>query len=250
MSHYRTDKTRLNKAKILCNNEANFCFRLAQGPLLRGQLIKLTENQHIIMLNMHHIISDGWSMGVLMNELGIILDNLHQGKEIKLPTLPIQYADYSIWQRQLFEQEGLLEKQLTYWENKLSGVPESLDMATDYSRLRVRSFDGASFLFNIESELTGQLKKLTEQQGVTLFMSLLATFKVLLHRYTGKEDICIGSPIANRQHEETEGLIGMFVNTLALRSLIRADDTFTTVLAKVKKTCLEAYEYQDTPFEK
>ena len=254
LSHHKSNEVRHQKAKQLCRNEAATPFDLSQGPLIRAQLIKLTDQEHILMLNMHHIVSDGWSMSVFIKEFSEIMDCLRQGELADLMPLPIQYVDYSVWQRKLMEencqQEGLLPRQLDYWQEKLAGVSESLDLVTDYPRPSVQDFAGSKQNFRLDSELTSQLKNLTEQQGCTLFMTLLTAFKVLLYRYTGQEDICLGSPIANRHYEETEGLIGMFVNTLALRSQVEGEASFISLLAQVKTTCLEAYEYQDTPFEK
>ncbi|MBZ5509457.1 MAG: amino acid adenylation domain-containing protein, partial [Acidobacteriia bacterium] len=222
LSHEESKEKRDNKAREICQQEAARPFDLARGPLLRGQVIQLGEQEHILLLNMHHIISDGWSLGVLIRELGLIREALQQGRRPELPPLPVQYADYSVWQRRWLEEGGVLKRQLGYWQEKLAGVPESLDLATDYARPGEQSFAGARHEFGVDAELTGQLKKLGEQQGGTLFMVLLAAWKVLLYRYTGQEDICVGSPIANRQY----------------------------VLEQVKATCLEAYEHQDAPFEK
>src|SRR5947209_64038 len=202
------------------------------------------------MLNMHHIISDGWSTGILIKELGVIMEAFGKGRSPELPPLPIQYADYSIWQRQWLEEGGVLKQQLAYWQEKLAGVPESLELTTDYPRPSVQSFAGATHQFVLDAQLTRQLKNLAERQGGTLYMVLLAAFKTLLYRYTGQEDICVGSPIANRQYAETEGLIGLFVNTVALRSQVRGEDTFAGLLSQIRASCLEAYEHQDAPFEK
>ena len=246
LTFYATREARETTARQLCQTDAAKPFDLAAGPLIRGKVIKLAEHEHIVMLNMHHIISDGWSVGVVIRELGVFL----AGHGAELPPLPIQYADYSVWQRRWLEESGVLEHQLAYWQKKLTGVAETLDLATDYPRPGVRSFAGASHAFALDAQLTGQLKRLAEQQGGTLYMVLLAAFKALLHRYTGQNDICVGSPIANRQYGETEGLVGMFVNLLAMRSQVEGVDTFAGLLGKVKETCLEAYEHQDTPFEK
>ncbi len=269
LSHEKTSEIRQQKTQQICRSEAQTPFDLARGPLIRGKLIRLTEQEHILMLNMHHIISDGWSMGVMVKEFSMIMDCLRQGQTpdqiTDLPSLPIQYLDYSVWQRKWLGEsrsreegagqgnsgkETLLEQQLAYWQEKLAGVPESLDLATDYPRPSVQSMSGAVQTFNLDTQLTNQLKSLAEQQGCTLFMTLLAAFKALLYRYTGQEDICLGSPIANRQYKETESLIGMFVNTLALRSQVEGEASFISLLSQVKTTCLDAYEHQDTPFEK
>ena len=245
-----SEEERQGRAKAICQKEAATPFDLAQGPLLRGKVIQLGEHEHILLLNMHHIISDGWSLGVLIKELGVVTDALRAGRRPDLRPLPVQYADYSVWQRRWLEEGGVLKQQLGYWEEKLAGVPESLDLATDYPRPSVQSFAGATQEFALDGELAGQLKELATEQGGTLFMVLLAAFNALLYRYTGQGDICVGSPIANRQYGETEGLIGMFVNTLALRSQVEGEDSFAELLAQVKATCLEAYEHQDAPFEK
>ncbi|NJM14509.1 MAG: hypothetical protein HC896_03225 [Bacteroidales bacterium] len=243
-------KSSYTKAKKLCEADAATPFDLAVGPLIRCKVIKLAPKEHILMLNMHHIISDDWSVNILLKELFSIADALHEGKQPNLPALPVQYLDYSIWQKQWLVQGGELKRQLEYWKQKLTGVPESLDLPTDYPRPGIQSFKGASQSFTIDAEQTALLKNTAEQHGCTLYMMLLAIFKVQLYRYTGQEDICIGSVISNRQLEETNGLIGMFVNTLALRTLLDGNDTFETVLSKVKATCVDAYKHQDTPFEK
>nr|QEO74214.1 condensation domain-containing protein [uncultured bacterium] len=245
LSQYTDTTARDEEAKRICRADAVKPFDLANGPLLRGKVIKLAEHEHILMLNMHHIISDGWSIGILIKEIGAIMDGRSE-----LPSLPIQYVDYAVRQRQWLEESGALEQQLGYWQKKLAGMPESLDLPTDYARPSVQSFAGATRTFALDAKRTAQLKRLAEQQGGTLYMALLAAFKVLLHRYTGQNDICVGSPIANRQYGETEGLIGMFVNTLALRSRVDGEETFAALLNQVKTTCLEAYEHQDAPFEK
>ena len=247
---YPTQEARDHAARQLCQADAATPFELTRGPLIRGKVITLAEHEHILMLNMHHIISDGWSLGVLIKELGVMLDAVRDGKSPELAPLPIQYVDYSVWQRQWLDEGGILKQQLAYWQEKLAGVPESLDLATDYRRPSAQSFAGATHAFTLDAHLTAALKRLADHEGGTLYMVLLAAFKVLLYRYTGQTDICVGSPIANRQYGETEGLIGMFVNTLALRSQVEGDDTFGTLLGKVKTTCLEAYEHQDAPFEK
>ncbi|MBV9497457.1 MAG: amino acid adenylation domain-containing protein, partial [Acidobacteria bacterium] len=233
-----------DQARQICQADAMRAFDLANGPLLRGKVIRVAADEHVLLLNMHHIISDGWSLGVLIRELTLILGG-HS-----LAPLPIQYADFSVWQRKWLEGSGVLDRQLAYWQQKLAGAPESLDLPTDYARPSTRSFAGATQPIALDAALTAQIQQLAEAQGATPYMVLLAAFQTLLHRYTGQDDICVGSPIANRQYGETEGLVGMFVNTLALRSQVHGDDPFTDLLAQVKATCLEAYEHQDAPFEK
>jgi acyl carrier protein len=250
LSHHTNKEELHNKAKEICRTDAAKPFDLARGPLIRGKVIRLAEQEHILLLNMHHIITDGWSMGVLIKELDVIMDALRQGRRPDLPPLEIQYVDYAVWQRARLEAGGVLEQQLAYWQEKLAGVPERLDLPTDYSRPKVRSFVGATCEFTLDAELTGKLKRLAERKGGTLYMVLLAAFKVLLYRYSGQSDICIGTLIANRQYGQTANLIGVFVNMLALRSEIEGEDTFSALLSRVKATCLEAYEHQDAPFER
>lgn len=245
------EETRTARSKEICEADAAIPFDLTKGPLIRGHVIMLAADRNILMVNMHHVISDGWSIGVFVKEFRAIMDALRQGRRPELPDLPIQYADYAVWQRQLLEENGsVLKRQLAYWKRKLEGMPESLDLATDFPRPVVPASDGKTRLFTMDAQLTADLKRLAERQGATLFMVLLTAYEVLLHRYSGQDDICLGTPIANRNYAETEGLIGMFVNTLALRTRIAEDDTFATLLAKVKTTCLEAYEHQDAPFAK
>jgi 3-oxoacyl-(acyl-carrier-protein) synthase/acyl carrier protein len=250
LSHYTNKEELHSRAKEICRTDAAKPFDLARGPLIRGKVIRLAEQEHILLLNMHHIITDGWSMGVLIKELDVIMDALRQGRRPDLPPLEIQYVDYAVWQRARLEAGGVLEQQLAYWQEKLAGVPERLDLPTDYSRPKVRSFVGATCEFTLDAELTGKLKRLAERKGGTLYMVLLAAFKVLLYRYSGQSDICIGTLIANRQYGQTASLIGVFVNMLALRSEIEGEDTFSALLSRVKATCLEAYEHQDAPFER
>ncbi|HKO57253.1 MAG TPA: amino acid adenylation domain-containing protein, partial [Thermoanaerobaculia bacterium] len=242
----RDDQDRERTARVICQADAVMPFDLARGPLLRGKVIRLAEEEHLLLLNMHHIISDGWSMSILIRELGLIMD----GRLHVLAPLPIQYADYSAWQRTWLEESGTLQRQLAYWQEKLAGVPEGLELATDYARPAAQSHAGARHAFTIDARLAEQLGSLARQNGGTLYMVLLAAFEALVHRQTGQSDVCVGSAIANRQQGETEGLIGMFVNTLALRSRVEGDEPFVTLLARVKATCLEAYEHQDAPFEK
>ncbi len=237
-------------ARQLCHAEALTPFDLATGPLLRGKVITLAHDAHILMLTMHHIVSDGWSLGVLIRELGILLAAARSGTEAVLPALPVQYLDYSVWQRKRLEEEGVLERQLAYWKNKLSGAPDRRDLATDFARPGVATYEGAKHRFAIDAALGGQLKQLAERRGGTLFMTLLGALSTLLYRYSGQGDLCIGSPIANRQYAQTQELIGMFVNTLALRTQVDGQGSFLQLLDQVRATCLEAYEHQDAPFEK
>ncbi|GGF16068.1 non-ribosomal peptide synthetase [Hymenobacter cavernae] len=223
-------------------------FDLAHDPMLRAALIGLADpEEHLLVITMHHIASDGWSLSIFFRELVTLYEAHVANQSVQLPPLPVQYADFALWQRQHLGSR--LEKPLAYWKEKLANVAQ-LQLPTDYPRPAVQSTKGASAAFHLDQELVGKLQGLSQQQGVTLFMTLLATFKSLLYRYSGQQDICVGSAIAGRQQHEIEGLIGFFVNTLALRSQVRGEVSFTELLQQVKTTTLEAYEYQQAPFEK
>ncbi|MCP3999617.1 MAG: non-ribosomal peptide synthetase, partial [Gammaproteobacteria bacterium] len=197
---------------------------------------------------MHHIISDGWSIGVLIREWSQLYNAYVQNQEPQLPELPIQYTDYAVWQRNWLQGE-ILVRQQGYWIEKLSGIPELLELPTDYARPSVMSYKGKHLQSTLSLELTKGIKQLSKQHGVTVFMTLLAAFKVLLYRYSRQTDLVVGSPIANRTQHQTEDLIGFFVNTLVLRSHINGEQTFTELLKQVRQTSLEAYGHQDIPFE-
>ena len=188
-------------------------------------------------------------MGVLFRELGAIYEAFSKEQPSPLPELPIQYADYAIWQRQWLE-EGELGRQLSYWKERLKGAPELLELPADRPRPPAQTHRGASQVVSISGELTEKLKALSQREGVTLFMLLSAAFKVLLHHYSGQTDIVVGTPIANRNRAETEGLIGFFVNTLALRSDLSGDPSCVELLKQEREVALGAYEHQDVPFER
>ncbi|MBC7873988.1 MAG: AMP-binding protein, partial [Ferruginibacter sp.] len=223
-------------------------FDLAKDYMLRAELISLAEQEHVLVITLHHIASDGWSTSIIVRELVQLYKAFEESVVADLEPLIIQYADFAIWQRQ-YLQGAILDEKLAYWKRKLEGVIP-LQLPTDYSRPAVQSFNGSLEKFNIDKELTNQLRDLCRQQGVTLFMLLLAAFKVLLSRYSGQQDIAIGTAMAGRQQEELEGLIGFFVNTLVLRSQVDNNLSFTELLQQVKTTTLEAFENQDVPFEK
>jgi len=230
-------------------SEAGRPFDLGQGPLLRIQLLRLAADSHVLLLVMHHIVSDGWSMDVLVQELTQLYDAFNQGQPSPLPELPIQYADFAVWQRQWLA-ENVLEEQLAYWKQQLSGDLAVLDLPTDWPRPAVQTYPGANYSFALTSETTAALKQLGEESGATLFMTLLAAFKALLARLSGQEDILIGAPIAGRSRAELETLIGFFVNTLVLRTDLGGNPTFVALLERVRDVSLTAYQYQDVPFEK
>ncbi|HEY1352294.1 MAG TPA: amino acid adenylation domain-containing protein [Ktedonobacteraceae bacterium] len=224
-------------------------FDLSQGPLLRARLLCLEEGDFVLLIALHHIVSDGWSQGVFYRELADFYTALCEDQPASLPSLPLQYADYAVWQRNVL-QDSVLEEQVTYWRERLLGAPALLDLPTDHPRPPVQSFSGATSAFHLPAMLVEQIRVLSQQEEVTLFMTLLAAFQVLLQRYSGQEDLVIGSPIANRSHLETEGLIGFFVNTLLLRTHLAGNPSFRRLLAQVREVCLGAYVHQDLPFEK
>ncbi|HED09976.1 MAG TPA: non-ribosomal peptide synthetase, partial [Caldithrix abyssi] len=232
----------------LALNEARTPFDLQKGPLFRSRLIRLQDDEAIMLVTMHHIISDGWSIGVFMREVALIYDAFTRDQDVPLPELPIQYADFSKWQRDWLQGE-VLEKQLNYWKETLGPVTPVLELPTDKPRPAIQSSRGANFHHRIPRELYEQIIALSRREGVTPFMSLLAVFNILLYRYSGQEDICVGTPIANRTQSETEGLIGFFVNTLVLRTDLSGNPTFSELLQRTRKRTLESYAHQDVPFE-
>ena len=216
--------------------------------MLRAELVKLNKQDHILAVTMHHIASDGWSKSILVREVAELYKGYAANKTANLPQLNIQYADYAIWQRSYMQGE-LLERKLNYWKTKLNGVA-TLQLPADYPRPQVQGSRGAAQSFSIAAATTVQLADLSRHHGATLYMTLLSAFKVLLYRYSGQEDICTGAPVAGRNQQELEGLIGFFVNTLALRDQVRGEMPFTELLQEVKATTLEAYAHQEVPFEK
>ena len=231
----------------LAEEEARQPFDLGQGPLLRVRLLRLGAQEHVIFLTIHHIVSDGWSVGVLLQELAAFYQAIREGEPAQLPELPIQYPDYAIWQ-QKWLQGPVLEEQLSYWREQLAELPV-LELPTDRPRPRVQSSRGANLWFHIPQELTQALASRCQEEGATLFMGLMAAFQTLLHRYTGQEDFGVGTPIANRNRSETEGLIGFLLNTLVLRADLAGEPSFRELLARVRETALAAYDHQDLPFE-
>ena len=228
--------------------EATRPFDLSSGPLLRAMLLRLGDLEHVLTMTMHHIVSDGWSHGVLFRELSTLYEHLAGGRVPTLADLPIQYADYSIWQRQWL-QGDVFERQLTYWKKQLSDVA-TLQIPTDRGRPPIQTHRGAHETVVLPSELHAAVVTLSRREEVSLFMTLLSAFMLLLHRYSGQDDIVVGTPVANRNCPETEGLIGFFVNMLVMRADASGDPVFTEYLARVRQRALEDYEHQDLPFEK
>jgi amino acid adenylation domain-containing protein len=223
-------------------------FDLSQTPLFRGTLIHLSEQEHILLLTKHHIISDGWSWQIFYRELAALYQGLCQDSPATLPELPIQYADFALWQRQCLNDEKRLE-QLNYWKQQLKDAPPILNLLTDYPRPVQQSFQGARATIIIPQAIADALKSFSQQEGVTLFMVLLAAFKTLLYRYTGQTDLLVGTPVANRTHSAIENLLGCFVNTLVLRTDVSGELSFRELVKRVRETALAAYTHQDFPFE-
>jgi amino acid adenylation domain-containing protein len=233
----------------LATIEARKCFDLESGTLLRVVALRLKSDEHVLLLTMHHIISDGWSIGVLVREVAALYRAFLEGEPSPLPELPVQYADYAVWQREYLQGE-VLDEQLAYWRKQLGGSLPVLELPTDRPRPRAQTFRGASLSFALSKRLTDELKALSRRNGVTLFMTLLAAFQVLLYRYAGQEEVLVGTPIANRQRREIENLIGFFVNTLVLRTDLSGAPGFRELLERVREVCLSGYAHQDLPFEK
>ncbi|HID51927.1 MAG TPA: non-ribosomal peptide synthetase, partial [Anaerolineae bacterium] len=239
---------RESQAQALAVAEAKRPFDLATGPLIRAALLQLADDEYVALLTMHHIISDGWSMGVFIQEMATLYAAFAAGRPSPLPELPIQYADFAHWQREWLQGDAL-ESQLAYWKEQLAGATPFLDLPTDRPRPAIQSANGATETFVLPPELAQQLAELSQTQGATLFMTLLAAFQILLSRYANQTNVSVGTPIANRTQAEIEGLIGFFVNTLVMRTDLSGQPDFTELLARVRETALGAYAHQDLPFE-
>jgi acyl carrier protein len=232
----------------IVSDEAHAPFDLEEGPLIRAKLIRLHDHDHLFVLNAHHIISDGWSTGILLREISVLYAARAANQPDPLPPLTIQYADFAVWQRNWFQGE-VLESHLAYWRDRLQSI-QPLRLATDRPRPREQTYAGAAYDFRLSSAVSTAVSDLSKQEGATPFMTLLAAFKALLLKYTAQEDIAVGSGIANRNHPGLESLVGFFVNMLVLRSDLSGDPTFLELLSRVRDVCLGAYDYQDLPFEK
>ncbi|MFI3156074.1 MAG: condensation domain-containing protein, partial [Methylococcaceae bacterium] len=247
LSGYSAEHRASESARLIQANSAT-AFDLEKLPLLRVQLLRLGEEDHIFLLACHHIISDAWSMEVLMRELSALYGAFSLGLPSPLPELPIQYADYTVWQREWLQGETL-EPLLNYWKTWLAGAP-ILELPTDKPRPALQSFRGATQQFSLPPGLAEALKVLSQREEVTLFMTLMAAFQLLLHRYSGQDDIVIGTPVAGRSSLELENLVGYFVNILVLRADLSDNPSFRELLAQVREVVLGAYAHQDMPFEK
>ncbi|WP_414753961.1 amino acid adenylation domain-containing protein [Anabaena sp. CCY 9910] len=224
-------------------------FDLANDCLLRVTLLQLAPESYVLLVTMHHIVSDGWSMGVFIQEFSTLYTAFSQNQPSPLPELAIQYADFAHWQRQCLQGE-VLENQLNYWRQQLAGIPPILELPTDRPRPPVQTFQGQTLYFELDQNLTKQLNILCQKSGTTMFMTLMAAFATLLYRYSHQSDIVIGSPIANRDRQETLSLIGLFVNTLVLRTNLEGNPSFAELLQRVKQVALDAYAHQDVPLER
>jgi amino acid adenylation domain-containing protein len=233
----------------MVREEAQRPFDLARGPLFRPILLRLTPDEHELLMAVHHIVADGWSLGILARELGTLYEAFAAGRPSPLPELPIQYADFALWQRRWLTGD-IFEAQQYYWREHLGGRPAPLQLPTDHPRSGRPTSAGASHDFRLPRPLADGLRELSRREGATLLMTLLAAFKVLLARYTGQEDIVVGTPVANRNYVELEPVVGFFANMLVLRTDLGGDPTFREILARVRETCLGAYAHPDMPFEK
>ncbi|MDH5548193.1 MAG: amino acid adenylation domain-containing protein, partial [Gammaproteobacteria bacterium] len=243
-----TKNERESLVRHIAFTEAETPFDLSVGPLIRTRLLRLGTQEHVVLFNMHHIVSDGWSSGILIEELAILYSAYTQGLVNPLPLPKIQYADFAYWQRKWLQGE-VLDQQLNYWRNQLADAPSLLGLSTDYTRPLRQSFRGARHRFEITAVLTKQLSQLGREHNATLFMTLMTVFQIMLSKFSGQTDVCVGTPIANRAHKELENLIGFFTNTLVIRSKFDVNTTFANMLTGIRETTLDAYTHQDLPFE-
>ena len=242
-----TAKQQLKNVERLINQETDKIFNLSEDDLFQSTLYQLNQNSYILLLNMHHIISDGWSIGILLQELSTLYGAYLAGNKSPLPDLQIQYADYAIWQKEKFTSE-IREKQLNYWKQQLADIPPLLELPTDKPRPPIQSFRGGIWEFSINSNLSQKIRTLTQQSDATLFMTMLAAFVILLYRCSGQDDILIGSPMAGRNRQEIQSLIGYFVNTVVLRTKLTGNPNFREILNQVRQVATDAHNYQDIPY--
>jgi amino acid adenylation domain-containing protein len=237
------------EAMRVARAEAETPFDLTRGLMLRALLVRVSGDEHLLVLNLHHVAGDGWSVGVLFRELGALYEAFAAGLPSPLAAPPVQYADFAVWQREWLREE-VLEAQLAYWRGRLAGAPAVLELPTDHARPAVQTYRGEVASFEVPAALTARLRQAARREGATLFMVLLAGFDLLIHRLSGRDDVVVGSPIAGRVRREVEGLIGFFVNTMALRTDLSGDPTAAGLIGRVREATLEAYAHQDLPFER
>ena len=239
---------REDEAERIAVEEANKPFDLTRGPLIRPVLLRMAGQEHLLLILMHHIVFDGWSENVFIQELQALYGAFAEGKESTLPELPLQYADFTLWQNQRLKER--IDQELQYWRDNLSGIPTVLQLPSDYPRSQRLNSQGATWSMMLEAPLTRQLKHLSRRENVTLFMTLLCGFQLLLSRYTGQDDILVGVPVAGRTLPQAEGLIGCFMNILVMRTRLFGNPSFAELLKRVRDTALQAYSRQETPSEK
>jgi amino acid adenylation domain-containing protein len=242
------EAARQAEALRIATEEARRPFSLTDGPLMRAGLIRLAEDEHIALLTMHHIVSDGWSVGIVAREISSLYKAFTSGHSARLPEPAVQYADFAWWQRNRLQGDPI-EDQLNFWKERLKGARSVLDLPTDRQRPSMETFRGASLTFDLPASLSAKLRSMACASDVTLFILLLTAFRILLYRYTGQEDICIGTPVANRDRTEFQDLIGLFANTLVMRNDVVGDPTFSELLQQERKAALDAYSHQELPFE-
>ncbi|HZI34089.1 MAG TPA: condensation domain-containing protein, partial [Candidatus Binatia bacterium] len=240
---------RRTKARALATDAAHQPFDLSQGPLLRAKVLRLTEEEHWLLLTTHHIACDGWSLGIFHRELAAIYNANLQNTKASLPELPMDYGDFVQWQREHIRGETL-KKQLDFWVRQLDGAQTTLDLPTDHPRPAIQTYRGATKCFALPQKIYEELMRLGRSEKVTPFMLLLAAMQTLLHRYSGQEDILLGSPVAGRTRPEMENLVGLFLNMLVLRGDLSGDPSIRELLKRTRKTALDAYAHQELPFEK
>jgi amino acid adenylation domain-containing protein len=236
-------------ARNIAINEARTTFNLSKGPLLKIVLIKLNEKNSILVFTIHHIIADGWSVPIIISDIADFYNSLQNGEEISFDNMGIQFADYAAWQN-LYLESDVYKSQLNYWKEQLNGIPPLLELPLDKPRPSIQTFNGSKVSFTLENELTEKLNRISQKEGVTLYMTMLSMFQLLLSKYSNQDDIVIGTPIAGRNKKELENLVGFFVNNLVIRTTINNSLTFKKLLKQVRATSLDAYANQDLPFEK
>ena len=244
-----SEESKREQVREEMRRESRQPFDLGRGPVLRMKLLKLGEQEHVLLLTTHHIVSDGWSQGVFNREFAVLYEAYQEGRENPLKGLAVQYADFALWQRSWLE-GGALDEGLKYWKEQLAGIPEQLELPTDRARPAVQTFAGGVWQERLGAEQVAGIKRVSRESQATLYMTLLAVFGVLLSRYSGQEDIVVGSPIANRQDAQLEEMIGFFVNSLVMRMRVKGEKSFRELLREVRGTALEAYQHQDVPFER
>lgn len=242
------ESERKAQARQLYTDESRHPFDLARGPLFRAVLAQLAPDEHMLILTMHHIVADGWSLGVFVRELAALYATCSARQPSPLPALPFQYSDYALWQRHHLRPD-MLDAQLAYWRKQLAGLAE-LKLPTDRPRPPIPTYQGATLFMHFPKDLIDPLSALGQRENATLFMVMLATFTTLLHRYSGQDDVVIGCPTANRNRAEIEGLMGFFVSTQVIRADCSGTPTFRDLLRRVRQVCVDAYVNQDVPFEK